>query len=269
MSTSTAQAETQAEIRKVARLLAVEPDHLSYLSTIPDSDLRDVRNRIARILVESNRALIEQFVTGSAIAPTSVMVRTFCWTNSPLFTGRVAGTIEIGKAVRLAAKLPPYFLAASTAHVPADRFVSIIGSLPQQLIRLVAEESARYGDWVTLADLVSAIPENLMQQIIADFGEDALVESTFLMAPDRRREVIHRTPLARMAEIIRFVARGGRWDQFCTMADCFTPEQRSAVVAAIDRVANDTDRERLSEVVRAQFSDRSILHFTKQEGRQP
>ncbi|MFJ9363910.1 hypothetical protein ACIRRA_05785 [Nocardia sp. NPDC101769] len=255
MSPAIEQLETLAEIRKLAHLLYVSPERLAYLNAVPDTELREVRDRIARTLVVANHARVEQFALGAAVAPTGVMTRTVSWTDSPLFAARVAGAIGTGKALRVAAELPPYFLAASAAYLSADQRATLIGGLQPTVIRRVAAELARCEDWVTLANTVVAVPVEVLPQIISDLDDVALLESSFLMDPEVRRHVVRQSPLDRIPGVIRLAVERENWQQFQALAGCMTPEQSEAAVEAVGRLADPSAHGRLLRIIRTNSTD--------------
>ncbi len=101
----------RAELLKLARLLNRDPDQLSYLEVVAADDLKAFREQLTEVLFASSSKTLIRLAVASKLLPTGVVATIAQRAFGPLLAARVAGLLDPGRAVDVAAKLPPDFLA--------------------------------------------------------------------------------------------------------------------------------------------------------------
>ena len=130
--------EGHAEVMKLARLLDTPAERLAYLERLDPADVRALRERATAHFHEADRRL-GRVALAARIPPVAVTTWIAQHLFGPLLCARVAGLLELRRAVDIAKRLPTEFLADLAMELDPRRARDIIFALPPQLIGQVAD----------------------------------------------------------------------------------------------------------------------------------
>ncbi|WP_435158547.1 hypothetical protein [Amycolatopsis sacchari] len=165
---------SDAEIRKLARVLGVAPERFSYLRDVPAADLRLLRDQVTSVLFDAHRGALERMAGASRLLPTPLLARMVESVFGPVLSARIAGLVEVSRGVDIAKRLSPGFLADVAAELDPRRAAGIIAGFPPPLVVAVARELARREDWITIARFVDTLPETAIVASLGAIPEHAL-----------------------------------------------------------------------------------------------
>jgi hypothetical protein len=96
---------------KLARLLGREPHDLAYLERLAADDLRRLRDGVTEVLYDADAAVLRRMAAASRVLPVGVIATLAQRAFGPLLSARLAGLLDLDRAVAVAERLPPDFLA--------------------------------------------------------------------------------------------------------------------------------------------------------------
>ena len=121
--------QAHAEVMKLARLLGREPDELAYLERLAPADLRALRDGVTETLYDAHGSSLARLAAASRLLPSGLIATIGQHAFGPLLSARLAGLLETDKAVDVATKLPPPFLADVAVELDPRRASDLIASI--------------------------------------------------------------------------------------------------------------------------------------------
>jgi hypothetical protein len=193
---------SNAEIRKLARVLGVSPDRFGYLRDVPAADVRLLRDQMTSALFDAHLPALERMAGASKLLPSPILAKMAEKVFGPLLSARIAGLVEVSRGVDIAKRLSPGFLADVAAELDPRRAAGIIAGLPAPIVVTVAKELARREDWITIARFVDTLPESTIVSSLEVIPDKALPQVAELLDdPARVRHVLGLLPEHRLDAI--------------------------------------------------------------------
>jgi hypothetical protein len=173
--------EARAEILKLARLLNRRPATLSYLEPVPASELRRLREQVTEVVFTSSSKTLGRLAAASKLLPTGVVATIAERAFGPLLAARVTGLLDPSRAVDIAAKLPPEFLADIAIELDPRRASKVIAAIPAAQIRLVTGELVKREEYVTMGRLVGHLSDASVRAAFEVIDDRALLRIAFVL----------------------------------------------------------------------------------------
>ncbi|TNC21441.1 hypothetical protein [Amycolatopsis alkalitolerans] len=165
---------SDAEVRKLARVLGVSPERFDYLHDVPPEDLRLLRASVTSVLYDAHLDVLERMAGASRLLPVPLLARMAERVFGPVLSARIAGLVEVGRGVDIASRLSPAFLSDVAAELDPRRAAGIIAGLPVPVAVDVAAELSRRRDWITIARFVDILPERTITACLEVIPDKAL-----------------------------------------------------------------------------------------------
>jgi hypothetical protein len=227
--------EARAETIKLARLLGVEADELSYLQDAPPDDLRRFREQVTDALFARDRARLGRFAAGSRVTPAAIAATIAERALGPVLCARLSGLIEPGKAVEIARRLPPPFLADVAVEMDPRRAVDVIARLPAELIAAVAGELAAREEFVTMGRFVGFLGDDALKAAIGAMDDSTVLQTAFVMErKDRLDRIIALLPPERLDGVIAAADGQHLWPETLDLLMHLHGERRAAIIDRAD-----------------------------------
>lgn len=134
--------DRRAEVLKLAQLRGRDPESLSYLESVPATDLAVLRERVTDRLFDAHDGTLKRLARGSRVLPTGLLATLGEHAFGPLLCARFAALIEPARAVEVAAKLPAPFLGDVAMELDPRRASDVIGRMPAAQVAGVARSLA-------------------------------------------------------------------------------------------------------------------------------
>ncbi|MPY78653.1 MAG: hypothetical protein GEV04_09175 [Actinophytocola sp.] len=147
------------EIGRIARLLRLRPEQLSFLGDVDDADLIAFRGQLTSTLFDANAGVLTRLGSAAKLLPAPVLAKIAERVFGPLLCARIAGVIDPAKASEVAARLPVDFLTDVAVELDPRRVKQVIRALPNDMVADVARALARREDWITLGQFVGFLAE--------------------------------------------------------------------------------------------------------------
>lgn len=193
---------TRAEIRKLARLLGVKPDRLSFLEREGAGPIRRVREAQVELLFRQEHRLFERLARWFGWLP-SWTLAFFARLLGPVLVARVAGELKARHAVEVCARLPAPFLAEAAMNLDPRRARDLVRRLPTPLVVDAAKELARRGDRMTVGRFVDFVSDDALGQVVAILDDETLLGAAFYLESRTHLDhVIRLLPEERLGRIL-------------------------------------------------------------------
>lgn len=174
-------AETRAEVLKLARLLHRDPGELAYLEQVPPRDLRALRDQITDHLFTAQEGALRRLVAASKLLPVGLVASLGQNTFGPMLSARIAGLLDPGRAVEIAERMPPEFLAEVAIELDPRRASAVIAGIPADQIGAITAELARRQEYVTMGRFVGHLGDEALGSALAELDDNALSQTAFVL----------------------------------------------------------------------------------------
>lgn len=243
--------QSRAEVAKLARLLERDPGSLSYLEKVAPEDLVRLREQITDLLFDSDRGALQRMAAASRVIPVPVLAKIAEGIFGPLLCARIAGMIEPSRAVDVAKRLPPSFLAEVAISLDPRRATDVIARIPADQVIAITEVLLGQDEYVTMGRFVGHLPDaTLLAAIqVADAAEllrigfvldtkERLDDVLRLLSAERLQELVHVAADQELwPEVLDLLANVGeeRYGELVDVAAAQEDEIVRGLVAAIDQ----------------------------------
>jgi hypothetical protein len=235
--------QAHAEVLKLARVLGREPDELAYLERLTPADLRALRDTVTETLYDANGGALGRLASASRLLPAGVTATIGQRAFGPVLSARLAGLLDTDKAVDVATKLPPPFLADVAVELDPRRASDLIGSIAPALIGQITAELVARREYVTMGRFVGHLGDEAIAASVATMDDEAVLQVAFVLE-DRSQltRLLGTLPPGRSAGIIAAAAHEGLWLEALDMLSHLSKRQRKEMVQAalaLDEGAQD------------------------------
>lgn len=214
----------RSEILKLARLLERDPESLSYLDDVPAEDIRALRELATDRLFDEGSGVLSRIALASKVIPAGLMATLAQRTFGPFLTARIAGEVDPGRAVDVAAKLPPAFLADVAIELDPRRAHTMIGQLPATVAGHVTVELTRREEYVTMGRFVGHITPEALHAALQSMSDSELLAVAFVLEDKTAlNSLVDELGLERLEGVLAAAAEEGQWpealDLFANLSD--------------------------------------------------
>jgi hypothetical protein len=217
--------EGHAEVMKLARLLDTPNERLAYLERLAPADVRELRERATVLLHEDDRRL-GRVALASKIPPAPVTAWIAQHLFGALLCARIAGLLDTRRAVDLAKRMPPEFLADLAVQLDPRRAREIIFALPATLIGKVAAILNRRDEHIAMGRFVGHMTDDALRECFAVIDDATLLRiSYFVEQKDQLDHVVGLLEIERVRGAIRDAAGEDLWPQALDLLTRVTPER--------------------------------------------
>ncbi len=240
-----------AEVAKLARLLGREPGELAYLERLGPDELRALRDGVTETLYDANGSSLGRLAAASRLLPAGLTATIGQRAFGPLLSARLAGLLDTDKAVDVATKLPPPFLADVAAELDPRRASDLIASISPALIGQVTAELVARREYVTMGRFVGHLSDDAIAAALATMDDEAVLQVAFVLEdPSQLSRLFAKLPKGRSAGVIVAAANEGLWLEALDLLNHLHKRQRKEMVLAamaLDGPARDAILDTIAE----------------------
>jgi hypothetical protein len=233
-------AEAHAEVLKLARILEREPEQLAYLERLAPGDLRELRERVTEALWSDNNHMLGRIAAASRLLPAAVSAAIAERAFGAFVSARLAGLLDPGRAVDVAAKLPSPFLADVAVELDPRRASEVIARIPPQQISDVTRELVQREEYVTMGRFVGHLSDEAVAEALGGTDDRSLLRVAFVLDDkDRLDELVGQLPKRRLAGIVQTAADDALWVEALDLLGHLGDDRRAEVVATALELDDD------------------------------
>ncbi|MDP2710503.1 MAG: hypothetical protein Q8O56_04735 [Solirubrobacteraceae bacterium] len=230
--------EGHAEVLKLARLLDTDPGRLHYLEQLAPGEVRELRERATEVLYERDRRF-GRIALASRIPPAAMTAWIAQHLFGALLCARVAGLLDTARAVDLAERMPPDFLADLAMQLDPRRADDIIRGLPPQLIAAVASRLTAREEYIAMGRFVGHMTDDGLRAAFEVIDDASLLRvSYFVEAKDQLDHVVGLLATERVSGAIRAASAADLWPQALDLLTRVSPQRAGALA---DLAADEDD----------------------------
>jgi hypothetical protein len=224
----------RSEILKLARLLERDPDSLAYLDQVPAEDIRAVRELTTERLFDAGSGVLSRIALASKVIPAGLMATLAQRTFGPMLTARIAGEVDPARAVEVAAKLPPPFLADVAIELDPRRAHTMLEQLPATLSGEITGELIRRGEYVTMGRFVGHITPDALRAAIASMTDSELLTVAFVLEDKSALDgLVDELGVERLEGVLAAAAEEGQWPEALDLFANLSGERATLIANAV------------------------------------
>ncbi len=232
--------DARAEVLKLARLLDLKADELSYLSGLPSTEVRELRERATDRLFTSAPGLARA-AAAAKLVPSGLVATIAQRAFGPMLCARAAGGADTGKAIDVAKRLPTEFLADVAVHLDPRRTAAIIAEVPAEIVVPVAEELGARREHVTMGRFLAFVPDSGIAAAIGALDDETMLRTAFVLEhKDRLDHAIGLLPPERLPGIIDTAARLELWSEAFDLLGHVSDERLGPIAEVVADLPEDT-----------------------------
>jgi len=241
--------QAHAEVMKLARLLGREPEELAYLEQLPPDDLLALRDSVTETLYDAHGGSLGRLAAASRLLPAGLTATIGQRAFGPLLSARLAGLLDTDKAVDVAGRLPPPFLADVAVELDPRRASDLIASMAPALIGRVTAELVARREYVTMGRFVGHLSDAAIVAALAAMDDEAVLQTAFVIE-DRSQlsRLFAKLPKDRPAGVVAAAAAEGLWLEALDLLNHLHTRQRKEMVLAA-RALGEPAREAILDTI--------------------
>jgi hypothetical protein len=225
--------QSHAEVMKLARLLDRDPESLAYLERLSAEDLRELRDSVTERLYDANGSSLGRLAAASRLLPSGLTATIGQRAFGPLLSARLAGLLDTEKAVDVAGKLPPPFLADVAVELDPRRASDLIASIAPALIGQVTAELVARREYVTMGRFVGHLGDEAITAALATMDDESVLQIAFVMEDKSHLSgLLAKLPKGRWSGVVSAAADEGLWLEALDMLNHLNKRQRREMILA-------------------------------------
>jgi hypothetical protein len=233
MSRAADMLQARAEVLKLARLLGRDPSSLEYLERLAPEDLRALRDAVTEALYDAHGGSLGRLAAASRLLPAALTATIGQHAFGPLLSARLAGMLETDKAVDVAGRLPPGFLADVAVELDPRRAEDLIANIEPTLIGQVTAELVARREYVTMGRFVGHLGDEAIAAALGTMDDEALLRVGFVLEDkEHLSRLLGRLSRDRAEGIIAAAARDRLWLEALDLLNHLSESQRADMVTA-------------------------------------
>ncbi len=181
---------SRAEVMKLARLLQRDPAQLEHLELLPPDDLRTLREQVTEMLFTAHDSTLQRLASASKLLPVGLVAMISQHAFGAMLSARISGMLDPRRAVDVAEKLPPAFLADIAAELDPRRASNVIAGMPADQIVGVTRELTRRGEYVTMGRFVGHLGDDALLAAVATIDDATLLRTAFVIEERDRLDAL-------------------------------------------------------------------------------
>jgi hypothetical protein len=218
----------RAETMKLAQLLGVDAAELEYLHPCAPDDLAELRMRATDVLFDGDAAGLQRAADASALLPIGLMATIAEKAMGPVLCGRLSGLLPPERAVQVAARLTPAFLAEVAGETDPRRAIAVISRIPPEQAVGVARILGQQRSYVAMGRFVAYLDDAALKACIPELDDEALILTAYtLEGKERLDRVIELVPDERIKAVPATADARGLWPEVVDLLAHLGPEQRA------------------------------------------
>lgn len=223
------------EIRKLARLLRVDPEELAFAAGAPAAELRAFREQMTDVLFDADADRQRRAAEAAKLLPVGVVAKIARQSLGPMLCARLTAHMDVRLALGVAERLDDRFVAELAAELDPRRAGAVVSALPAERIAEIAAAMAAEGEHVAMGRFVGHLDDEALAACV-DMLEprDLLLVAYVLEAEDRLDAVAACLDDERIAELTALAADAGLEAEMADLIEHLGPEQRARVLAAAE-----------------------------------
>ncbi len=232
--------ETSAEILKLGRLVGVPEGELDYLDGVPPEELRALREQVTDSLFDTGAAALARLGAAAKLLPSGLVASISERAFGPLLCARAAASVDPAKAIDVAQRLSPGFLADATIELDPRRVARIIAGVPTDLVEPVAAELGRREEHVTMGRFLAFVSDDAIVAAMGALSDEAMLRTAFVL--EHKEALDHAVgllPPERLPSVLHCASENDLWPEALDLLDHLSAETRGPIADVVAQLDED------------------------------
>ncbi|MCE5288846.1 MAG: hypothetical protein LLG14_06340 [Nocardiaceae bacterium] len=202
----------RAEVAKLAALLAVPADELTYLEPLDTATIIELREQAFDMLLDADREQLGRAARAVSRVPVSFVARIATRRVPPRLAARVAELLATPRAVKLATRVPADYLAYMAPYIDPIRVAHLLAVAPIDTVAQVARILDQRHDFHSMGRVVSHLDDARLRVAFDAVSDDSIVRTIpFVENSTGIDRILNRLNDDRIIKILHFVDEHDRW----------------------------------------------------------
>ncbi len=164
--TTVEELRTDIALAQLADVLDTTAGALPALRQVPSAELVTLRHALADGLAAHHEAVFDAFARASGLVPTSLAATITRRMIGPALAGRIAGSMDVDRAVALLAHFDVPFLADSCRTLSPAAAARLVPAIPADVLVATTAELAARDDHATLGRFVDVLDDRRLALVL-------------------------------------------------------------------------------------------------------
>jgi hypothetical protein len=220
----------RAETMKLAQLLGVDSGELEYLHDCSPESLVLLRLQTTDALFDGEAGVLKRVADASGLLPIGLVATIAEKGMGSLLCGRLAGMLPPERAVEVAVRLKPEFLAEVATQTDPRRAIAVISKIPAESAAGVARILNGQRAFVAMGRFVAYLDDDALRACIDELDDEALIRTSYtLEGKERLDRVITLVSDERIKQVPATATKQHLWPEVIDLIAHLGPEQRARV----------------------------------------
>ncbi len=232
--------EAAAEMLKLERLLGLGGGELAFLDGIDAGELRTLRESATDSLFDTGAATLARLGASAKLLPSPLVAVVAERSFGALLCARAAGSVDPGKAIDVAKRLSPEFLADATIELDPRRVAAIIAGVPTELVEPVARELGRREEHVTMGRFLAFVSDEAIVAAMGALSDEAMLRTAFVLEhKDKLDHAVGLLPKDRLPGVLQCASVNDLWPEALDLLDHLSQETRGPIADVVASLEED------------------------------
>jgi len=223
---------SSAEVEKLARCLATDPERLAALEACPPRALRKLRHQVGDHMLDADRRAFARAAAAASSVPAALAAKLAEKALGPLLTARVASLVDEHRIMGIVKRRPDVFLAEVAVELDPRHARHVLLSIPPDRMADIAAELDRRGEHVAMSGFVAYLTPDALTAVVSVLSADALLRVGYLLeAPERLDGIVAGLSDESLTEVVELAAAEDRQDELAGICSHLKARQRRRVEA--------------------------------------
>lgn len=235
-----ARLESAAEVLKLERLLGLGEGELGFLADVDATELRTLRERATDSLFDTGAQSLTRVAAAARLLPSGMLATIAQRSFGPWLCARAAAAVDPDKAIDVARRLSPRFLADATIELDPRRVARILAGVPTSLVEPVARELGGRGEHVTMGRFLAFVPDHAIAAAMGALSDEAMLRTAFVL--EHKEALDHAVgllPPDRLPGVLRVASEQDLWAEALDLLDHLSQERRGPIAEVLASMEED------------------------------
>ncbi|MEC7119896.1 MAG: hypothetical protein VXW65_08355 [Pseudomonadota bacterium] len=199
---------TQAELDKLARVLDVSVEELTFMQHMPVDALRHLRLALVERLLTQNRLQLQWLVRWAVWLPVWLCVLMARYWLDAALTANIANRLPAKKVNLMAQHLPVVVLAEVAGHLEPRTARELLRLLAPERIVAIARVLLQHRDYMTMGRFVGLLSDTVISRVAAaiEHESDLLEIAFYIESTERLDHLVQVLPEARIRRALLLIS---------------------------------------------------------------
>lgn len=186
----------RAETHRLATLLHVEADAISFCDDLEAKEIRSIRTSLRSAAIESAHDKLHRIAAASKVIPMGVAATVAEKSLSPRLCAKMSAVLDPAHAAKMVDKVSPDFVRRIGQFADPDETAPLLRHVEPETVVRVSAAMAEAGAWETIGCLLHIVDDATVAASlgIAEEPSDALTALLMLEEPEQIGRVLAACP---------------------------------------------------------------------------